>query len=861
MRRNGNANDIGERVDTVLGEGLVSDATFRNLLEAQLSGPEGVGYAFQLTVTDAQGDQIARYDSGERPAGDPIYARTLLDDTDAVRCRCEIWLTSPRSGSAADPNDLAGLIEAMVRRHWGSRDPHTVLPYLKNAGVPAQFSAAARSFGSSPVAVLHTDLDEFKAINTEFEETGGDKVLAEFARRFRLAFAELGVTVRTGGDEFSAILSLDDPLATIQAAEAFRAQMEQEPFAAIGRTNTCSIGLCLYEDGSVFAEARNQDPILADARNAEVRAKEEGRNRICLFGPIPTAECTESSVDSDTLLRTALAARRVFRAEPGSTVAAVEAAIRSRLADELANSKSIEEGVDKVRNRLGLLIGTYSQPTGRPAELAGILDSMTWAQMVASAMFETTYKGAKLLKPSDTLTMAVTADGSVGIEVSGQFIPIGPKVKVDGPLSAAMGHPFYPHGEATEGSVSRLAGINSSSGGDPVSPVLLLPIGDDAKAIADDLAHVAAAIIDIDDRPARGGGLPDFWQSNLSRVIRAVLANPNITSVVAIGEEEFARQTISRLRDCEKMDVDDLQRRLSMNSVDLSTFLERKLSVLLLPANRTEALKAIGKVIRELQPLDFENRPIIDQLQRSRRRLAIPSPNRTNRLDILDGLRVKTLADAYPEALQLVRGAVEPDDHKEPRRGLFREMTGFKIVLTDPQNDKVPDYWRDETETFERYFRDSFVETSGPFGKRLNGAWPGGTRSLSEFAVAQTVEAVMKGVPTRRINIPIIPDELEHPLGLSSIQIMPREHDGIETLDMIFVWRTVDALVGFPFSAYGSIRWSEDFLEAVSKKIEAEQNGRRLRFGTLTYIALSFHMYLHDGDVEIARTIVQDASF
>jgi hypothetical protein len=30
--------------------------------------------------------------------------------------------------------------------------------------------------------------------------------------------------------------------------------------------------------------------------------------------------------------------------------------------------------------------------------------------------------------------------------------------------------------------------------------------------------------------------------------------------------------------------------------------------------------------------------------------------------------------------------------------------------------------------------------------------------------------------------------------------------------------------------------------------------------GTLTYIALSFHMYLHDGDLEIARTIVQDAS-
>lgn len=861
MRRNGNASDIGERIDTVLGEGLVSDSTFRGLLEAQLSGPDGVGYAFQLTVTNAQGDQVARYEIGDRPAGDPAYARTLLGDADAVRCRCEIWLTSPRNGSAADPNDLAGLIEAMVRRHWGSRDPHTMLPYLKNPGGPAQFSATARSIGSSPVAVLHTDLDKFKAINTEFEETGGDQVLAEFARRFRLAFAELGVTVRTGGDEFSAILSLDNPLATIQAAEAFRAQMEQEPFTAIGRTNTCSIGLCLYEDGGAFTEARHQDPILADARSAEVRAKEEGRNRICLFGPKPTADATESGIDSDILLRTALAARHIFRAVPDSTTSAVEAAIRSQLANTLADSGSIEEGVNKVQNGLGLLFGTYSQPTDRPAVLAGVLDSMTWAQMVASAIFESTYMGAKLLKPDDTLNMAIVADGSVGLEVSGQFIPIGPTVKVDEPLRAAMGRPFYPHGEATDGAVSRLPGVNASPGSDPVSPVLLLPIGDDAKAIADDLASVAAAIIDIDDRPARGGGLPDFWQSNLSRVIRAVLANPNITSVIAIGEEEFARQTISRLRNGENLSAADLQRHLSMSSADLSAFFERKLSVLLLPAKRTEVLKAIENTVKELQPLDFENRPIIDQLQRSRRRLAIPSPNRTNRLDILDGLRVKTLADAYPEALQLVRGAAEPDDHKEPRRGLFREMTGFKIVLTDPQNDKVPDYWKDETGTFEKYYHDSFVETSGPFGKRLNEAWPGDPRSPAEFAVIQTTDAAVKSVPTRRINIPIIPDELEHPLGLSSIQIMPREHDGIETLDMIFVWRTVDALVGFPFSAYGSIRWSEDFLGAVNKKIEAEHDGRRLKFGSLTYIALSFHMYLHDGDVEIARTIVQDASF
>lgn len=831
-------------------------------MEAQLGSLEALGHAFQLTVTSVRdGAEVASYVVGERPAGDASYVRTLLGDTDAVRCRCEIWSLPAATTQRADPNELAGLIEEMIKRHWGGRDPHTMLPYLKNAGSPAQFAATVRSFKASPVAVLHTDLDKFKAINDEVTEVGGNKVLAEFARRFRLAFAELGVTVRTGGDEFSAILDLSDPTATIMATDAFRRQMEEEPFEAIGRTNTCSVGLCLYEDGGKFADAKNEDLILEDARAAEVRAKNEGRNRICLVGPRPTAKPLTPRVEIDDLRETALAARRSAQTKNRETVSAFKAAVRSRLRDEFTRAASIEEAMRLVRDGLGLLIGSYAAPLDRSAALAGVLDSLDWAGMVASALFEATYEGSNVLAPDDTLELIVEADGALGLGISGRVLSLDCTVQSGERLRAGMGRPLYPVGRAPIGAVQRLALAADETAADHLSPVLLLPIGDEAKAIADELTHLAAAVVDVDDRPARGGGLPDFWQSNLSRVIRAALANPNIGFVLAIGDEKFAPLTMARLRAGNELNFDELQRRLSMNMADLSAFRDRGLTIATATANRSEVLRAIEEITTTLAPLSFESRTAIDQLQRSRRRLAIARPNPTHRLDIMDGLRTKTLADAYPEALQLIRGAPDDYNQQEPRRGLFREATGFKVILTDPLNDRVPDYWAADSERLEGYYSETFKAPSGAFGRRLSKGWNTGATSLNDFAVTQTVDAATKRVPTRRINIPILPDELEHPLGLSSIQVMPRIHAGVGTLDTIFVWRTVDALVGFPFSAYGSIRWSQDFLEAVNAKLGAEAVAGRLRMGTLTYIALSFHMYLHDGDVEIARTIVQDASF
>ncbi|MGA2311620.1 MAG: hypothetical protein ABSF87_04520 [Xanthobacteraceae bacterium] len=127
---------------------------------------------------------------------------------------------------------------------------------------------------------------------------------------------------------------------------------------------------------------------------------------------------------------------------------------------------------------------------------------------------------------------------------------------------------------------------------------------------------------------------------------------------------------------------------------------------------------------------------------------------------------------------------------------------------------------------------------------------------------APTVDALKGGRPTRRVLLPIIPplDRFEQPLGLCAIQIMPRLRQDRWHLDFQWIWRTVEALVGFPFSAYGSIRWSEEFFDAVRSELGQLSVNVPVELGELTYVALSFHMFLDIGDEEIARAIVLDAS-
>jgi hypothetical protein len=98
-------------------------------------------------------------------------------------------------------------------------------------------------------------------------------------------------------------------------------------------------------------------------------------------------------------------------------------------------------------------------------------------------------------------------------------------------------------------------------------------------------------------------------------------------------------------------------------------------------------------------------------------------------------------------------------------------------------------------------------------------------------------------------------------LGLVSVWAAPRHSAGICSIEFSFVWRTVEALVGLPYSLYGSIKLVDQVIDAVKSQLQS-QNGTspRINAGRLTYLALSLHMRVDEFHKRIAKRIADAAS-
>lgn len=857
-----------------------------------------LGIGVEATVSDLSAVPVAKYTIGP-PVGDCLLDSRNLNKG-AAKLLLQQWRTSSCGLEAGSVDEVVRKLGELVLEHWGVRDQGTLLPRLKDAGMPEGVLQSVQDMviQGGFLAVVHADMDKFKAINDNFGETAGDVIIRAFADRLRESFADLGLVVRTGGEEFSAFLVSDDPLLFFVRAEEFRTRMQTDPLPVINRPNTCSIGLAVYPIADLPANLESTDRILHDARLAERRAKDEGRNRIRLPKPVAAGEDVEAAMETnslDDIMLSALACRvaldgdgtGIFRTIFASAVARL---LTERLSAPDVTPTSLVDVIEDFVSRLDVIaeaapwegFGRPSTPgqDGWPQAEAPSMPTVVWAAIVARALLSATYQRGAPLSAIDELSFRVASADPAKCATSSELffeisrsgsteaaLRLGPiALEANGLQPVHIGRPWFPaNAEGSEGLRRVLiAGVDDHVlENEAFSPCLLMPIGDTAIQEAKAISALVAGVEEIDDRPVKGGGLPDFWQSNLGRIVRTCLRNPNISHIIAVGDEDGAAQTIAMLklsRDDWNGKLPDLQRRLSIGADHLGAFRSRGIHFQLVASGGSRLIDAVVACTGSNDLPDPRGAPAVNlDREMARRRLAVPSPSAANQLSINDGLRCRTLADAYPQAIQLLRGSNEAPQTETTRR-TFREFPCFKLVLTQPFQDEVPDYWLREKASIDDYIERNFSSPDGLFGKRLVSC---GNReqTVRDHSVESAAAAIRERRPTRRIMLPVATsDELDGPLGLSMIQILPRERDGKWHLDFQWIWRTVEVLVGFPFSAIGSIRWSDEFFTSVQERLQAVGEVDRLERGQLTYVALSFHMFLDVGDREIARAIVQDAT-
>ncbi len=141
--------------------------------------------------------------------------------------------------------------------------------------------AQTRRFGIKG-AVLFLDIDNFKYINDSLGHQAGDKLLIAIADLLRERLRETDILARLGGDEFAIIL----PHADVSLAESVANQIRElvQYHTSVEKNYppgiTVSIGIAMFPGHGDTVET-----LLSYADLAMYRAKEEGRNRVCVYTP------------------------------------------------------------------------------------------------------------------------------------------------------------------------------------------------------------------------------------------------------------------------------------------------------------------------------------------------------------------------------------------------------------------------------------------------------------------------------------------------------------------------------------------------------------------------------------------------
>jgi diguanylate cyclase (GGDEF)-like protein len=203
------------------------------------------------------------------------------------------WPVEPAQGRPMSPGLGALLVLRDVTEHKTEEeairqlayfDPLTALPnrrLLQDRLRQAQASSQRRQRHG---ALIFVDLDYFKQVNDQYGHHCGDQVLVELARRLQVSVRACDTVARLGGDEFVVVLADLDA-----QAEVARTQLGQIAAKMLGRLTrtyeiderrhrcTASLGAALF-----LGLQPDMDTLLARADAAMYRAKDAGRNALCI---------------------------------------------------------------------------------------------------------------------------------------------------------------------------------------------------------------------------------------------------------------------------------------------------------------------------------------------------------------------------------------------------------------------------------------------------------------------------------------------------------------------------------------------------------------------------------------------------
>jgi diguanylate cyclase (GGDEF)-like protein len=161
---------------------------------------------------------------------------------------------------------LDGLTKVFTRRYWFQRGNEEI--------------ERSRKF-KYDLTCLMIDVDKFKDFNDTYGHLVGDAILAAVAKVVRDNIRQIDLLGKYGGEEFCVILTETDAQGAQFVAERIRQALQDTSVQAYDEILrvTISIGIAAFPH-----DGRDLPALVDKADQALYRAKETGRNRVCVYG-------------------------------------------------------------------------------------------------------------------------------------------------------------------------------------------------------------------------------------------------------------------------------------------------------------------------------------------------------------------------------------------------------------------------------------------------------------------------------------------------------------------------------------------------------------------------------------------------
>ncbi|WP_039875959.1 GGDEF domain-containing protein [Herbaspirillum frisingense] len=760
-----------------------------------------------------------------------------------------------------DPSDvttqkfLHQLLDA-VKAVWAksSRNAHGGLN-LKISSAENLFQNSVRnlatSTNASKLAVAYIDVDHFKMLNDVCGHDEGDKALRKvYAEMHRTMRSLNGLAFFDGGDEFILVIPSDDRMMIANHIWELREAIRGFSFGDIAHRIDITVGIVL---------APLHD-VLEHISDVKVAAESLTKNQTKNTDKKPTKRRGTINFSVDNTNHSAVGLIKSgaeYFLKLGTALSRSHQFVQDAFEDERLNL--IAHQVEK----------TWSKKKDVVALESAVQDVLKWFGSKVSGGFSESSlipNGVRVDSiPRSAIAIAVVHGIAKSLAKKRPKNVVGPVLKwsKDG-RELCVSHagkliwgswPSNVEGELTYGPLI-CEGVDGRSEG----VVVGLQIGFPNKPLTpakNALPSVFfAAHVRVDDRPRSGGGLPDFWQIALAQIISALEKSRPGTKIISWGGTPEDTEIYKRLKNLKSWEIDDVSSLTGIPSERIkiiATGLPQRVEVV---KNSIDLLNSIYDASQEFTGAASSNVKKDDV-----EKILLHRPMTTSAaLSPSEGVVCNTASLAYPIVIDTLRKSPEVrlvlDDSDQQNK----QLLAFKVKLLSPLTDPVPSFLRQQQVELDEYARQVLLDSKGLIRIELEKS-----NQIEPFVshLANYIGDPKIGRSTRRASLVVphvpTPDGEPAPLGLTSVWATPRFEGTDVFLDFVFIWRTVEAFIGFPYSLYGSIRLAEQLLKQIDIAVGSADR-KTAQIGEVVYIAMSLHLGDDEYHMRVAKQIVDSSS-